>query len=182
MFLGCILVDDEDEWDWDSGQEDEACSCIQSASWSRTHGFLKPRLLRCLGLRPRSIPGDDSSRFAVVLTRMCAWLGRIFHHSASPHGHTTTPSRTGQSRRPARVCDGVKVRGVLSKLCGVALLAQGPKDPYLRNARDHDDSPRRLNACECESATVRGGRLLRQFCVGSPAGSDYSPSFPLNGF
>jgi hypothetical protein len=28
-------------------------------------GFLKPRLLRCLGLRPRSIPGDDSSCFAV---------------------------------------------------------------------------------------------------------------------
>ena len=39
MVLGCILVDGEDEWDWDSDQEDEACSCIQSASWSRTHGF-----------------------------------------------------------------------------------------------------------------------------------------------
>jgi hypothetical protein len=28
-------------------------------------GFLKPRLLRCLGLRPRRIPGDDSSCFTV---------------------------------------------------------------------------------------------------------------------
>jgi hypothetical protein len=110
MFLGCILVDEEDEWDSNSGQEDEACSCIQSASWSRTHWFLKPRLLRCLGLRPRSIPGDDSSCFAVVLTRMCAWLGRIFHHSASPRAHTATRphDHTIPNRAISSSCSGLR--------------------------------------------------------------------------
>ena len=151
-------------------------------------GFLKPRLLRCLGLRPRSIPGDDSSCFAVGADQDVRHGSDGYsttaraREPASPHGHTTTPSRTGQSRRPARVCDGVKVRSVLSKLCGVTLLAQGPKDPYLRNARDHDDSPRRLDACECDCAKRSPTQAIlcwfpRRFGLLS-----LLPSFPLIGF
>jgi hypothetical protein len=145
-------------------------------------GFLKPRLLRCLGLRPRSIPGDDSSCFAVGADQDVrhgsdgySTTARAREPSAHEPTRTTTPSRTGQSRRPApRGCDGLQVRSALSKLCGVSRAAgprpQAPKTPLPPNARDHDDSPRRPDACECESATVRaweqrGSRLLRQFCV-----------------
>ena len=108
----------------------------------------------------------------------------------SPYAHTTTPSRTGQSGRPARSCDGVQVRSALSKLCGVGRAAgpkaPGPKDPLTSECeRDHDDSPRRPDACECVRARERlcdlraARQSPTQAILGrSPAGSDYYPSFP----
>jgi hypothetical protein len=167
-------------------------------------GFLKPRLLRCLGLRPRSIPGDDSSCFAVGADQDVRHGSDGYSTTArtrepraqcprahTPVTHTTTPSRTGQSRRPARGCDGVQVRGALSKLCGVSRAAgprpQAPKTPLPPNAREilmtpHGDL---MPASACERATLRLAslRAARQsptqaILCRSPAGSDYYPSFP----